>query len=87
MASKATGSGANKVEEPNPTAEEDGDQMDLEFIKQSGSKVLLSEVGATRHSDVLVTSGGLSSLERGLMPSATKVSVVPPCLVTVSRAW
>jgi hypothetical protein len=53
------------LEQPDAAAEEHGGDMDLNLVEQPGLEVLLSDVRATGHRDVLVARGRPRLLERG----------------------
>jgi hypothetical protein len=78
--------GPEPVEEADAVAQKRGDQVDLQLVEQSRLQVLLNDARAAGERDVLVAGGCPSLLERGFIPSVTKVNEVPPCLFTVSRA-
>jgi hypothetical protein len=77
---------AGIVEQAGAGTQEHGCEVDLQLVDQPGLEVLLHDAGATAHEDVLVFGGRPSLFERGSIPSVTNVKVVPPSMVTVSRA-
>src|SRR5439155_7130283 len=57
---------AEVLEQPHSVAQEHGDEVDLQFVEEAGLQVLLSDMRAAGHPDVLLAGCRFGLLERGL---------------------
>jgi hypothetical protein len=69
--------GVDPVEQPHAGSKQDGRQVDLQLLEQSGVEGLLYHVRASSDLHIFVTGSGPGLLDGAFYSVGTKVNVVP----------
>src|SRR4029453_17141660 len=78
--------GIDVIEEARAATEEKRNDMNLQFVDEACSQVLLRDFGSAPSATSLPFAARLACLSADSMPSVTKKNVVPPCIGSGSRA-